>query len=95
MSGLAVASASGGYDIPAGINPITQLHQSEMVLPAKYADVIRGMAGSSSPAGATTSGGDIHLHVNAVDAHSVRRLFQDNGSALADSLKHQIRNLKR
>ena len=95
MSGLAVASASGGYDIPAGINPITQLHQSEMVLPAKYADVIRGMAGSSSPAGATTSGGDIHLHVNAVDAHSVRRLFQDNGSALADSLKHQMRNLKR
>lgn len=93
MGGL--HSASGGYDIPAGINPITQLHQSEMVLPAKYADVIRGMAGSSTSSGGTQSGGDIHLHVNAVDAHSVRRLFQDNGSALADSLKHQMRNLKR
>ena len=95
MSGLAVASASGGYDIPAGVNPMTQLHQNEMVLPAKYADVIRGMSSSSSPSGGTQSGGDIHLHVNAVDAHSVRRLFHDNGSALADSLKHQMRNLKR
>lgn len=90
-----IPSASRGYDIPAGINPLTQLHQNEMVLPAKYADVIRGMSGSSSPSGGTISGGDIHLHVNAVDAHSVRRLFQDNGSALADSLKHQMRNLKR
>jgi hypothetical protein len=87
-------SAEGGFDIPAGTNPMTQLHAKEMVLPAQYADVIRGMAGSGSNKG-VSQGGDVHLHVSAVDAHSVRRLFHENGSALADSLKHQMRNLKR
>ncbi len=38
-------SAAKGYDVPAGVNPTTQLHQREMVLPEKYADVIRGMEG--------------------------------------------------
>lgn len=37
-----VASAAGGYDIPAGINPITQLHAEEMVLPADIATPLRG-----------------------------------------------------
>lgn len=43
-------SAAGGFDIPSGVNPLTQLHQKEMVLPAEYADVIRGISrgGSSS-----------------------------------------------
>lgn len=39
-----VASAAGGFDIPAGMNPITQLHQREMVLPAEHADTIRGLS---------------------------------------------------
>lgn len=38
--------ASGGYDIPSGVNPLTQLHQKEMVLPAEHADVIRSLSGS-------------------------------------------------
>jgi hypothetical protein len=50
-----VASASGGYDIPAGTNPMTQLHEKEMVLPAKHADVIRSLADSGS--GGNSSGG--------------------------------------
>ena len=41
---MAGASAAQGYDIPSGVNPVTQLHQREMVLPAKHADVIRDMA---------------------------------------------------
>lgn len=41
--GAKLPSAAGGFDIPAGANPITQLHEKEMVLPAKYADAIRGM----------------------------------------------------
>jgi hypothetical protein len=39
-----MASARNGFDIPAGLNPVTQLHEKEMVLPAKQADVIRNMA---------------------------------------------------
>jgi hypothetical protein len=39
-----VASASGGYDIPAGVNPMTQLHEQEMVLPKAQANAVRDMA---------------------------------------------------
>ena len=46
VAGMAIADASaeGGYDIPAGTNPMTQLHEREMVLPKAQADVIRGLA---------------------------------------------------
>ena len=46
-----LSSASGGYDIPAGVNPMTQLHQREMVLPQKQADVVRQLAdgGGAAP----------------------------------------------
>ncbi|MDQ7989017.1 MAG: hypothetical protein REI09_05215 [Candidatus Dactylopiibacterium sp.] len=39
-----VKSAAGGFDIPAGLNPLTQLHEEEMVLPARYANTIRDLA---------------------------------------------------
>jgi hypothetical protein len=45
-SSATVASARNGFDIPAGMNPITQLHEKEMVLPAPQAQVIRDMAKS-------------------------------------------------
>ncbi|SHM10578.1 hypothetical protein SAMN05216428_1141, partial [Nitrosospira sp. Nsp11] len=63
LSGLAVASAEGGYDIPAGINPMTQLHEREMVLPAEHADAIRNMTGDASTVHIHTSGGDF-IHKN-------------------------------
>lgn len=90
----AIPSAAGGFDIPAGVNPMTQLHQNEMVLPAHLANAVRDMAGSGGRDGGSRSG-DVHLHVSALDAHSVRRLFESNGSTLADVLKQQARNLKR
>lgn len=51
VAGTAIASAEGGYDIPAGVNPVTQLHEREMVLPKEQADVVRNMARSGSSAG--------------------------------------------
>ena len=74
VEGFAVAE--GGYDIPSGTNPLTQLHQEEMVLPAHLANPLRDMLGGfpaanqNAPAagnddpGAT---GGIHLHVHAID----------------------------
>jgi len=56
-----VPSAAGGYDIPAGLNPLTQLHEKEMVLPAKHADVIRGMADAQ----ASAQGGAVQVSINA------------------------------
>ena len=78
-----VMSARGGYDIPAGVNPLTQLHEKEMVLPAKQADAVRDMATKGH------GGGDVHLHVQAMDGQSVKRLFNDHAPALADVLRRQ------
>jgi hypothetical protein len=39
----AYAIAEKGYDVPAGVAPVTQLHPREMVLPQRYADTIRDL----------------------------------------------------
>jgi hypothetical protein len=83
-----IPSAAGGWDVPAGLNPLTQLHAREMVLPAQYADVIRGLGQGEAQPG----GGDIHLHVNAVDSRSVERLFAENKGAIARALRAAHRN---
>ena len=83
----AVAAASGGFSIPSGVNPVTQLHQEEMVLPADLSNGIRDMIG-----GGGAGGGDMHFHVHATDAQSVQRLFMDNGAHIAASFKRQMRN---
>ena len=59
-----LASASGGFDIPSGMNPLTQLHEQEMVLPAHIANPLRenladgGGMGGGAPIIINTSGGD-------------------------------------
>lgn len=63
-----VASASGGFDIPRGLNPMTQLHEEEMVLPAHIANPLRdslaqggpstGQGGDGAPVVIQTTGGD-------------------------------------
>ena len=51
---LAFESAEGGYDIPSGHNPVVQTHAREMILPEKYADVIRAQA---------NGGGGTHVNI--------------------------------
>lgn len=62
-----IPSAAGGWDIPAGINPLTQLHENEMVLPAEHAQTIREMAGQQGGSDSTiiinSTGGDF-IHRN-------------------------------
>lgn len=86
VSGLAgnIASARGGYDIPAGVNPMTQLHEREMVLPRAQADAVRNMADGG--------GGETHLHVHAIDGASVEKLFKNNGALLTSVMRSQRRN---
>lgn len=81
-----VPVAAKGYDIPAGVNPLTQLHEKEMVLPAEHAETIRKMAGEGGSA--------TNITINAIDADSVKKLFKKHGVALVDSLKSQSRNFK-
>lgn len=63
-----IASAEGGYDIPKGVNPITQLHEQEMVLPKEHANAVRDMA-----RGGGRGGGDqFHLHGKPSDSIKLR-----------------------
>jgi gas vesicle protein len=81
-------SAQGGFDIPRGLEPVTQLHSREMVLPEKHADTIRDLGERGGPGGVR----DVHLHVHAADGGSVRRMFLDNKHALAETLRGLVRD---
>lgn len=74
-----VFSAEGGFDIPAGVNPMVQAHAKEMILPAKYADVIRGLANGG---GAGAIGGGANITIQAWDGRSVEKWLRGGGGAL-------------
>jgi ABC-type transporter Mla subunit MlaD len=77
-----IKSARSGFDIPSGMNPMTQLHEEEMVLPKEQANAIRDMTGN----------GGMNVTIQALDGASVRKLLLDHGPALAESLKRQYRS---
>jgi len=94
-----VSSAEGGFDIPTGVNPLTQLHQEEMVLPARFANPLRDVLHSFSPSGANgaapaNDAGDTHLHLHmgaGADGSSLQRWFDQHGDKMAKSLASQTR----
>jgi hypothetical protein len=94
--GGSISSAAGGYDIPAGANPMTQLHSREMVLPAPLADVIRGMAGQGSGGGALASAPSYSPHVSfnihALDGANVNSWLRRGGAKqISDGLRYHHR----
>lgn len=90
MAFMPMASARGGFDIPAGINPVTQLHEREMVLPQAQADAVRDMADGGGGGGAP-----INVTIHAADGESVRRLLLNNKTAVADAIKAALRDFRR
>lgn len=88
-------SAAGGFDIPTGMNPVTQLHQKEMVLPAAYADVIRGLAANGGApgdagGGQQGGGGSVTVQINALDSRSVEQWLRSGGDKqIAQALQRQ------
>lgn len=100
VAGLAgkIKSAQGGYDIPSGVNPVTQLHEDEMVLPSQHANTIREMGkalrnGASFGAAAVAEGGGAGatINISAIDAKSIQRLLKSNGRAVASGLQSYAR----
>ncbi len=91
--GAAVASAAGGYDIPSGENPVTQLHEKEMVLPSQYANVIRGLANNG---GTAAAGGGININTSISVASDGSSNQQSDGGGssqrqLADMINSQTK----
>lgn len=97
-----IASAEGGYDIPHGLNPVTQLHQDEMVLPASLANVVRRVAqsgagdeGATAAVRAAAGGGDVHHHtyvIHAIDSKSFEEFARKNPKAFATGVQNAVRN---
>jgi hypothetical protein len=96
VAGLAgkIKSARGGYDIPSGVNPVTQLHEDEMVLPSQHANTIREMgkamrSGASFGAAAAAEGGGAGPVINLgfLDTKGADRWLKKNSRAVAESLK--------
>ena len=96
-----VASARGGYDIPAGVNPMTQLHEEEMVLPKQHANTIRALGKSVTSDGGIGGGGGSsaqtfnNFTIQAWDSKDVRRFMEKHGRELAGGLKGYNRNFGR
>ena len=69
-----------GFNVPAGINPVAQLHDIEEIFPNEYADTIRSMG----PRG-EGSGGTITINI---DAKKLESWVRTNGK-----LASQLRNM--
>ncbi len=78
--GSSMGSAAGGWDIPAGVNPIGQLHAEEMVLPKEQANVIRDMAKNG---GAGQQAVQNHFTIHAMDSRSFEDALRNNRVSLA------------
>ena len=89
MAYMPMASAAGGWDIPAGINPLAQLHEREMVLDAGSADVIRRLR-DGGEAGGGRPNGDVHIH--AMDADSFRDFARTHRDTFADVIHESYRD---
>lgn len=63
-----VPSAANGFDIPRGMNPLTQLHEEEMVLPKNLANNVRNM--TSKDGGTQSQPGNVYMTVETPDANS-------------------------
>ena len=86
------ASAEGGFDIPSGMNPVTQLHQEEMVLPSDIANPLRqGLAAGGGVGGSTFSP---VINVSAMNSRDVERALREGG-ALNRALKDMQRSFQR
>lgn len=98
VSGYAssIPSAEGGWDIPSGINPITQLHEDEMVLPAHIANPLRASLNNGQEGGGT-GGGAVHhhYHIKAFDGQDVKRVLMKHKNSVVAALKEADRGFVR
>lgn len=91
VSAMGRKSAAGGYDIPSGVNPMTQLHEEEMVLPKHLANAVRGMTGKDgAAAGGGAGGGDVHVSVRGASAGD---FFMLHKTELVKAMKAARRDL--
>jgi len=87
-----VFSAAGGFSVPPGLNPLTQLHAKEMVLPKQYAETIRNLGNLPNfMQQTTTSNGSTNINIHAVDSKSVTEFLKANPRVLTAAMAQKSR----
>jgi hypothetical protein len=82
-----ITKASGGFDVPQGVNPIAQLHGGEMVLPKDLSDRVRGMTGDGGGPGIV-----INNNVYAMDGTDARRVLTRHKGEVARAMTQAVRD---
>jgi hypothetical protein len=85
----AAVAAAGGFDIPRGLNPITQLHQEEMVLPANLANPLREQLADGGGMG---GGNNYTINIKALDGKDVYSVLSRNSAGVARVLRELARD---
>lgn len=81
--------AIGSWSLPG--DTLANVHRGEMIVPAAATPWAQSlMAAAAGGGGGGSGGGDTHLHVHAMDAGSVVRLFRQHGPALAQEVQRQM-----
>jgi len=80
-----IKSASGGYDIPSGVNPLVQAHAEEMVLPKGPSNVMRQLA-DMAEAGQLGGGGGGSVTYNDHSGRLSREQIRENARVIASEL---------
>jgi len=78
-------AAEQGYSVPSGINPVVQLHQREMVLPAPEANAVRRMASGDDNSNSGRAG-IVHIHGKKGDVFT-----SDQLAAMLRQLGHRFK----
>ncbi len=81
-------SASQGFDVPAGVNPLTQLHEQEMVLPASLANPMRSLLAGGGSKGITVQVTNNH---SGADVAVGNVLTQADGSLILEMAVNRAR----
>jgi hypothetical protein len=86
MGGNLPSAAGGMWQVPNDM--IAMVHKNESILPAGIAGSLRETVSSGK------SGGDVHLHVHAIDASGVQAWFEKNSDSLVTTLQRARREFK-
>ena len=86
----AVFSAAGGYDIPAGINPMVQTHAEEMILPAQISNGLRALIVEGGAGGGR--GDTFILNQHNLDSRTGGQWLIDNSDKVAAAMRRARRD---
>lgn len=82
----AIPAASQGMVVPSDM--LAMVHKDEMVLPAALSEGVQDMIGQGG-----RGGGDLHVHVSALDSKSVKEMLMDHSSAIYSAWKSHTRGM--